>query len=73
MTTRRGSFRSSVFVVLALAAAHVPACEYGDGTTTMTPTVDARPLDGAPAVVEAPLDQPLSSQERSAPAAFPHA
>ena len=37
MTTRRASLRSSVFVILALVACRVPACEYGqDGTTVVS-------------------------------------
>jgi hypothetical protein len=35
MTTRRATLRSSAFVLLALCASRVPACEYGDGTTVV--------------------------------------
>jgi hypothetical protein len=54
MTTRRATLRSSAFVLLALAAARVPACEYGSDATTvvmMTPPPAAPDLPQ----VEAPI------------------
>ena len=49
MTTRRRTLRSSVFVLLALVACRVPACEYGqEGTTVVAVTPPP------PAVLESP-------------------
>jgi hypothetical protein len=54
MTTRRASLRSSVFVILALVATRVPACEYGqEGTTVVavTPPPAAPDLPAATAPI----------------------
>jgi hypothetical protein len=54
MTTRRRTLRSSAFLLLALVATRVPACEYGgDGTTvvSVTPPPAVPDLPGAAAPI----------------------
>ena len=49
MATRRSILRSSVFIFLAIAAAHVPACEYGTTPDPVTAkSVVVAPHDSGP-------------------------
>jgi hypothetical protein len=58
MTTRRRTLRSSAFLLLALVATRVPACEYGQDATTVvavTPPPAAPNLPGVAAPIVSSL------------------